>query len=354
MFFSVWSTIGFLGLTALTRQVESFSMTPLSLQQQHQHRTATASSTQASPTTTQLSVKKRNRRSSSEEDSADLATPLQLSTLDVQRLTQARTSTLQQRQQEMPILILPQGCLLPKQRLLFESSDRRFCQLVDYCLEHKQPLALLGLNPYTGKPLGRGVTIDFSDLDKEKKNTIVANPMTKTVRLAVTAQEDHLVEVQGEPWLDDKTESFYLADVETIALADDDAQYSSSSMTKQERETAAYLSDTLPAMMDEWQALVIQTGACDPKGLQQRLEEAGGGQDFLPSNLTERAMLVAAMLNPSSSSAAHSNKQHQQQQVCLEIRPAMLACTNDYERTILAVQALQSSIDHLSGKHKLF
>ena len=63
----------------------------------------------------------------------------------------------------------------------------------------------------------------------------------------------------------------------------------------------------------------------------------------MPDDLTERALWVASVLNPVPAL-----------DVCVDIRPAMLACTNDYDRTVLAVQAVQSSIDHLSGKNKLF
>jgi len=54
-------------------------------------------------------------------------------------------------------------------------------------------------------------------------------------------------------------------------------------------------------------------------------------------------------LNPTSSDMAES-----EDRVCLEIRPAMLSCKNDHERMILATTALQSSIDHVSGKNKMF
>jgi hypothetical protein len=63
----------------------------------------------------------------------------------------------------------------------------------------------------------------------------------------------------------------------------------------------------------------------------------------MPKNPTDRAFWVAALINPLPALG-----------VCLEIRPAMLSCSNDLDRMILASQALQSSIDHLSGKNRLF
>jgi len=63
----------------------------------------------------------------------------------------------------------------------------------------------------------------------------------------------------------------------------------------------------------------------------------------MPDTPTDRAIWVAALLNPLPSL-----------KVCLEIRPAMLACKNDYDRIHLAMAALQSSTDHMKGKNKLF
>jgi hypothetical protein len=63
----------------------------------------------------------------------------------------------------------------------------------------------------------------------------------------------------------------------------------------------------------------------------------------MPEDVGERAIWLASLLNPLPPLG-----------VCLEIRPAMLACRNDFDRIQLATSAVQSSIDHLSGKRKLF
>lgn len=358
MFFSFSLAIGFfLFLSTTVRLVLSFApvvVTTPSQRQQVMHTTTTSTTT----TTTALSVLERHH-----EDSAEYATPLELSTVDWQRLTRARRV----RRQEMPLLILPEA-LLPRQGLVLESTDPAVCRLVDYCLTHDAALCLLGVNPLSGRPLGRGVTVNVTAAARE--HALYANPVSGSVRLAVTAasarDDDGLVEVQGEPWLVDDDDgrggSFYMADVETVPYGDGSSSSSVHEMTPQQREGALYLSDTLPSLMDEWRKWVIKSGACDHDGLQERLEALIGGENgddddhdgqhysdygMMPTGLTERAFLVAAMLNPSRPKAYRHP-------VCIDIRPAMLACTNDYERTILAVQALQSSMDHLSGKHKLF
>lgn len=63
----------------------------------------------------------------------------------------------------------------------------------------------------------------------------------------------------------------------------------------------------------------------------------------MPEELGARAIWVASLVNPLPALG-----------VCLEVRPAMLACKNDYDRTMLATAALQGSIDHMTGKRKLF
>ena len=65
----------------------------------------------------------------------------------------------------------------------------------------------------------------------------------------------------------------------------------------------------------------------------------------MPDNISERAIWVGILLNPVRGYT---------KRVCLEIRPAMLACASDLELITLSCVALQSSIDHLSGKKLLF
>lgn len=65
----------------------------------------------------------------------------------------------------------------------------------------------------------------------------------------------------------------------------------------------------------------------------------------MPDSIGERAIWVGILLNPVR---GYSKR------VCLEIRPAMLACASDLEQITLSSIALHSSIDHLSGKKLLF
>jgi hypothetical protein len=59
----------------------------------------------------------------------------------------------------------------------------------------------------------------------------------------------------------------------------------------------------------------------------------------MPSCMKNRALWVGALVNPLPDL-----------KLCLEIRPAMLACKNNYERIQLAVLSIQHSIDFLSNR----
>lgn len=56
----------------------------------------------------------------------------------------------------------------------------------------------------------------------------------------------------------------------------------------------------------------------------------------MPEGIGARAIWIASLVNPLPTLG-----------VCMEIRPAMLACKNDYDRITLATVAIRSSIDNL-------
>ena len=78
------------------------------------------------------------------------------------------------------------------------------------------------------------------------------------LQLQVIAQKRRL-EIQGEPWLDD-TESFYMALVEV--KSDDDIDSSEEITTPKQRAQAQQLSDTLPALVNEWKQAVLTAAPC--------------------------------------------------------------------------------------------
>jgi len=262
---------------------------------------------------TQLSVLEKGLHA---DDSSEYATPLKLTMEDMERFQTLKTSS-----STMPILIL--DSMLPKQELSIDSSDPKMARLVHYCLENNCEIAMLGLNPTTGAPLSRGVTVR---VDESK---IQLSPTTKSVILSVTG--GRRMEVQSQPWLDDSG-SFYLSNVELIDTRKEP------SLSREQQTLVHQLSDTLPKAIRTWSRWVLKSGKTDKEGLQAIMDGLGP----MPTDVTERAFWVAAALNPLPSL-----------NVCIEIRPAMLSCTNDYERMVLACQALQSSTDHLSEKRRL-
>jgi hypothetical protein len=283
----------------------------------------------------------------SPEDSADLAEPLPLSVNDRRRLQR-----LESRRMVVPIMIL--DAMLPRQTLRFASDDPKFRDMVDYCLKHQHQrkeevgerdeqdddneesdydarlhsglVGMIGLNPHTGRPISRGVSVPVT-----RETVSIDEDSNENVVITLKATGHRRMEVQGKPWLHESG-SFYLADVE---LVDDRTEL----LTDEQRAQVKELSKTLPKKLREWVECVIEAGATDQAGMEAYVRDLGP----MPKNPTDRAFWVAALVNPLPSL-----------RVCLEIRPAMLSCSNDLERMVLACQALQSSIDHLSGKRRLY
>lgn len=247
---------------------------------------------------------------------------LPLSTADIARLTDMRS-----RQQTIPIMIL--DSVLPDQRVEFGSDDERFGKLLEYIFtegsnnDAPHEMGMIGLNPHTGRPLNLGVTL------KVEKENIKFDPATKMV--TISAKGGRRFEVQGEPRMDE-TESFHLADVEIVESREE-------SMSEADERTASRLAEQIPELFESWLMWVLKSGKGTRDEMEKRMRDLGK----MPKEIGKRAMWVAALVNSAPSL-----------EVSVEVRPAMLACHDDYQRTNLAVIALQSSIDHLSGKTKLF
>lgn len=251
------------------------------------------------------------------DDDEGSAEKLPLSTADIARLSEMRS-----RQRTIPIMIL--DAMLPGQRLEFGSDDPRFGKLLEHVLSGgSTEMGMIGLNPHTGRPLNLGVTLAV-----EKEN-MKFNPLTRMMTLS--AKGGHRFEVQGEPWMDE-SDSFYMADIEIV----DNRQ---EVMSKEDEQTAKKLAAQIPELFDSWLLWVIKSGKSSKDEMERRMKDLGK----MPKEIGKRAMWVAALVNSAPSL-----------DVCVEVRPAMLACHNDFQRTNLAVIALQSSIDHISGKTRLF
>jgi len=265
----------------------------------------------------------------------DGAAPLPLTVSDLQRLTAVQT-----RHKTIPLLIM--DAVVPGQTISFSSNDPRFHSLVHYVLSGGKDIGMVGMNPQTGRPMNIGATLPVTP------DNVSVNQQTKAVTLTVQAKGRF--EVQGEPWLfDDPTitrsedddddnimdnAAFYMADVETVDSRKEEPLSDEAAVTTQ------HLADQLPNLIGSWVHHLVATNKADALKMESRMMDLGP----LPGDWTEQALWVAALLNPTSGA---------EERVCLEIRPAMLSCTSDHDRMLLATAALQSSIDHVSGKKRL-
>lgn len=263
------------------------------------------------------------------EAAAD-ATPLSLSTSDLQRLSQLR----QRQMTGLPIMIL--DAMLPGQQLECSLRDKRFRMLAKRVLqdEAKLPaspsLGMIGFDPATGNPLNVGVTVKILKLEIDESNNICT--------LGVEA--DSMFEVQNEPQLDE-TESYYTVDVELVEGRTE------RTLTDDEQKEAQRLHEEIPDLVQEWLEALYKSGRATPESMVPRYPRCSNNDNgtTVPheDDIGARAVWTAALVNPLPSLG-----------VCLEIRPSMLVCQNDLERVRLAHVSLKASIDHISGKQPLF
>jgi hypothetical protein len=242
---------------------------------------------------------------------------LPLSSSDLSRLTLMR-----ERHTTLPIVI--SEAMLPGQVLEMGSADPKFIQLLQQVLSSKTgEFGMIGINPHTGRPLNIGVTVALT----ENKINLDDNGVWS---ISVKAKKPF--EVQGEPWMDE-TSSFYIADVELVDSREEPE------LDDDVLEEAQAMSDAIPELVEEWLKLVLSTEASDVEGMSKIMKDIGS----MPKEIGSRAVWVASLVNPCPALG-----------VCLEVRPAMLACKNDFDRIMLATAAIQGSMDHMSGKRKLF
>ena len=230
-----------------------------------------------------------------------------------------RLRKLRERHKTIPIIIL--DAMLPGQVLEFGSNDPKFKRMLDHVVQtDDETFGMIGFNPHTGKPLTIGVTLQIQQVKQ-----------TNGIWL-VSVKGDRRLEVQCKPWLDD-TNSFYIAHVELVDTREE------VSLDNEQIKHAERMYRDIPKLVSQWMERVFESGKTDRDGMNRRLKDIGE----MPQQLRDRAIWTAALLNPLPALG-----------VCFEIRPAMLACKNDYDRINLAWAGLHSSIDHLSGKKWLF
>jgi hypothetical protein len=201
--------------------------------------------------------------------------------------------------------------------------DPKLKSLIEYTLNESDhdEIAIVGLNPHNKSPLNIGVTAKIS------KENVKQEPMLGGTTLQITGHRRF--EIEDEPYLDD-TGSFYMAPVDIIDNREE-------LMSEEEVSQAEKLSQKLPSLLKQWNELV------DSRGMEEEVDSVMKTIGPMPSNIGKRALWVGSLVNPLP-----------ELKICPEIRPAMLACKNNYQRIFLAVLSLQSSIDFLaSGRRSL-
>ena len=118
-------------------------------------------------------------------------------------------------------------------------------------------IGVIGFNPHTGKPLSMGSTVSVSE------NDIVTDSFNPNL-VAISVQAKRRFEVQGEPELD-KTNSFYLADVEIV-------DHKVQDISKEEQINANKISMEIPNLVEEWTEWLIKSGKMDSLGIEKILK----------------------------------------------------------------------------------
>jgi len=225
-----------------------------------------------------------------------------------------RLRQIRERQRTLPLLLVKES-LVPGQTMELGSVDRKFQHLV-HSLSIRDELGLVGMHPHDQRqPLNVGVTV------------VVKEIQHSTFGSVLTVQAKERVDVQGQPWYD-QDQSCFLADLE---VARDEFVLKGDNLG----QTNDWF-DAIPELLEEWSNCMMDAG----HSVSRRQVDAIAGE----TDHTKRAFATAALLNPSPG---------YEELVCLEIRPALIACRNDYDRLYLVHTALTASIQHLQG-HDVF
>jgi len=246
----------------------------------------------------------------------DSYSPFKLSADDSKRLSQMR-----ERQKECPLLMV-ESSLLPGQSMEMFSPDCKFLKFVTK-LSNEQEMGIVGFHPYKKEqPLSVGVMVDIIDVSMQGE----------TCLLRVEGKERF--DIQGQPWWDKKS-SCFMANLE---ICYDEITLNHLSDDNQQQAKEWY--DEIPSLTDEWCQLMLSTGRATEFDLEQRCLNQE------TESFPDRAYAVASLLNPSIPWDSP---------ICLDVRPALLACRSDYDRLHLVYKAIRASLQHVkaAGNSKL-
>ena len=270
----------------------------------------------------------------------------------------------------MPVIVMNEP-ILPGQRLYFRSGDPKFEQLINYIAQMERDycnsggtcspnieIGILGFDPNTGQVVPNGVTAIVQTTNFAY--SLTAQNGDRAITTSFKGRR--IFQVVGDPWMD-KTGSFHMAHVMILDGEFDDERGTKSGVVSQIESDELFAK--IPPLVDQWMELMFQAGLATPASLVKAQSEIIGTRQqqlqqqqyqakddpcdrirrrnnnyalYPPRRQTERAIWVAALLNPI---------QKYQVTVSSELRPAFLACRNDRDRLDLCVTALRMSIEFL-------
>ncbi len=272
----------------------------------------------------------------------------------------------------MPIIVMGEP-ILPGQRLYFRSGDPKFENLIKYIAQIEKDYAETVMNA-RGAP---NIEIGILGFDQQSggvsHNGVTARVETKNFVYSLTAENGdraittsfkgaRIFQLAADPWMD-PSGSFHMAHVEIL-----DGEFDDEPRGKR-RRVSQIESDELfaqiPSLAEKWMGLMFEAGLATPASLalaqkeivdttklepQQQLLHIEDDPHhrirrrnnnyalYPPRRQTERAIWVAALLNPVRKYPVA---------VSAEMRPAFLACRNDRDRFDLCITTLRMSIEFL-------
>mmetsp|Transcript_33365 Transcript_33365/g.48287 ORF Transcript_33365/g.48287 Transcript_33365/m.48287 type:complete len:313 (+) Transcript_33365:122-1060(+) len=294
---------------------------------------AFAPSVGISTTSSSFIVAPPNRISSIQAATNDYGLGMPLSPADAKRIGEMRERIV-----TIPILIM--DTILPGQALEFSSGDQRLHNLIDHVLKSSEeggsssPREIGIVGSHGGNVLSLGVTVPIS------KASVTVDPETNIMTVKSTGLRRF--EVQGEPWLDYDTFSFYFCQADITDRHDP--------LSEEQIVLVEELSDKLPVLVKQWLNLVENKVTLYKKQsidvAQKILKDIGPmpdkkhfDEDHIEQYYFNSAMWVASLM----ATSRLDNLQG------VDIRAAMLACRNDLDRLNLAIIAVESGIRRLQG-----
>jgi len=268
----------------------------------------------------------------------------------------------------MPMVVMGHP-ILPGQRLYFRSGDPKFEVLIKFIAQIEQDFANTNMHGKVAPNIEIGILAVNPQTGQVSPNGVTARVATKNFVYSLTAENGdraittsfmgaRIFQMVGDPWMD-PTGSFHMGHVEIL-----DGEFDDERRRVRQMESDKFFAQ-IPALVEEWMGLMFKAGLATPASLalsqkevlatiqqepRQQLLHMEDDPDhsvrrrnnnyalYPPRRQTERAIWVAALLNPIRRYPVS---------VSSELRPAFLACRNDRDRFDLCITALRMSIDFL-------